>query len=88
MLRLTNRQRQTVAIARAKRTLTRAMASTPPSKMLYVIDVDPSESVAHRIRRAFVVPGGEYDVYVAVKGMRFLGGHRGAGDGHEAQGRG
>jgi hypothetical protein len=29
--------------------------------------VDPSESVAHRIRRAFAVPGGEYDVYVAVK---------------------
>ena len=33
----------------------------------YFIDVDPSESVAHRIRRSFVVPGGEYDVYVAVK---------------------
>ncbi len=33
----------------------------------YFIDVDPSESVAHRIRRAFAVPGGEYDVYVAVK---------------------
>ena len=35
----------------------------------YFIDVDPSESVAHRIRRAFAVPGGEYDLYVAVKGM-------------------
>ena len=34
---------------------------------VYFIDVDPSESVAHRIRRAVVVPGGEYDVYVAVK---------------------
>ncbi len=33
----------------------------------YFIDVDPSESVAHRIRRAFAVPPGEYDVYVAVK---------------------
>ena len=35
----------------------------------YFIDVDPFESVAHRIRRAFSVPGGEYDVYVAVKEM-------------------
>ena len=35
----------------------------------YFIDVDPFESVAHRIRRAFAVPGGEYDVYVAVKEM-------------------
>ena len=33
----------------------------------YFIDVDPFESVAHRIRRAFSVPGGEYDVYVAIK---------------------
>ena len=33
----------------------------------YFIDVDPLESVAHRIRRAFSVPGGEYDVYVALK---------------------
>ena len=33
----------------------------------YFIDVDPSESVAHRLRRAFAVPGGEYDLYVAVK---------------------
>ncbi len=33
----------------------------------YFIDVDPSEHVAHRIRRAFAVPSGEYDVYVAVK---------------------
>ena len=34
----------------------------------YLIDVDTSESVAHRISRAFTVPGGaEYDVYVAVK---------------------
>ena len=35
----------------------------------YFIDVDPSERAAHRIRRAIVVPGGEYDVYVALKGM-------------------
>ena len=33
----------------------------------YFIDVDPSERLAHRIRRAIVVPGGEYDVYVALK---------------------
>ena len=33
----------------------------------YFIDVDTSESVAHRISRSFTVPGGEYDVYVAVK---------------------
>ena len=33
----------------------------------YFIDVDPLESVGHRIRRAFSVPGGEYDVYVAIK---------------------
>ena len=33
----------------------------------YFIDVDPLENVAHRIRRAFSVPGGEYDVYVAIK---------------------
>ncbi len=32
----------------------------------YFIDVDPFESVEHRIRRAFSVPSGEYDVYVAV----------------------
>ena len=35
----------------------------------YFIDVDPFESVEHRIRRAFSVPSGEYDVYVAVKEM-------------------
>ena len=34
---------------------------------LYFVDMDPFESVAHRIRRAFSVPAGEYDVYVAVK---------------------
>ena len=34
---------------------------------VYRIDVDTSESVAHRISRAFSVTGGEYDVYVAVK---------------------
>ena len=33
----------------------------------YFIDLDPFEFVAHRIRRAFSVPGGEYDVYVALK---------------------
>ena len=33
----------------------------------YFIDVDPFESVAHRISRAFSVPSGEYDVYVAVR---------------------
>ena len=33
----------------------------------YFIDVDPSESVAHRISRSFSIPGGEYDVYVAIK---------------------
>ena len=33
----------------------------------YFVDMDPFESVAHRIRRAFSVPAGEYDVYVAVK---------------------
>ena len=33
----------------------------------YRIDVDTSESVAHRISRSFTVPGGEYNVYVAVK---------------------
>ena len=33
----------------------------------YFIDVDPLESVAHRIRRAFSVPAGEYNVYVAIK---------------------
>ena len=35
----------------------------------YFIDVDPFESVEHRISRAFSVPSGEYDVYVAVKDM-------------------
>ena len=35
----------------------------------YFIDVDPFESVAHRISRAFSVPSGDYDVYVAVKEM-------------------
>ena len=34
----------------------------------YIIDLDPFESVSHRISRAFSVPGGVYDVYVAVKG--------------------
>ena len=34
----------------------------------YIIDVDPFESVSHRISRAFSVPSGEYDVYVAVQG--------------------
>jgi hypothetical protein len=33
----------------------------------YVIDVDQSEQVEHRVSRAFSVPAGEYDVYVAVK---------------------
>ena len=40
---------------------------SPVFEDAYFIDVDPSESVAHRLRRAFAVPGGEYDVYVAVK---------------------
>ena len=39
----------------------------------YFIDVDPLESVAHRLSRAFSVPGGEYDVYVAVKETSFSG---------------
>ena len=39
----------------------------------YFIDVDPLESVAHRLSRAFAVPGGEYDVYVAVKETSFSG---------------
>jgi len=33
----------------------------------YFIEVDPSERVAHRIRLAFAVPSGDYDVYVAIK---------------------
>ena len=33
----------------------------------YVADVDQPEQVAHRVSRAFSVPGGEYDVHVAVK---------------------
>ena len=33
----------------------------------YLIDVDTSERVAHRISRAFTVPSGKYDVYAAVK---------------------
>ena len=33
----------------------------------YMVELDQSEQVAHRVSRAFSVPGGDYDVYVAIK---------------------
>ena len=33
----------------------------------YMVELDQTEQVTHRVSRAFSVPGGDYDVYVAIK---------------------